>query len=150
MAASTVPAAKAAILTMLRTLPDLNEASIEWGAPTEHEDVVGEMMYFEDPVTRQPSWRVLGGDYLDEVYTLTLTVAVRADGDDQASTESRCWDLVALIEQTLRADTSLGGVLKGNSDNHDLAFGEQEVGSTPSSRGWVGVAVVPLICASRI
>jgi hypothetical protein len=75
MAASTVPAAKAALLTMIRALPDLNEASITWAEPTETEDLADELVFFEGVVTAA---RVAGArgtpPPLDETYTLTLKV----------------------------------------------------------------------------
>lgn len=151
MAASTVPAAKQAILDLLTARPNLNLVAITWGEPTEQEDKqVDELIFFLGGVGRQPDWRVLGGDYLDETYTLTLQVQNRFYGDDPAACEARTWELVDEIEQAIRADTTLGGIVKGNSDRGAIDFGEQEVDSHPLSDGWVGVATVPLICSTRI
>jgi hypothetical protein len=61
VAASTVPAAKAALLTMIRALPDLNEASITWAEPTETEDLADELVFFRGAVERLPEWREIGG-----------------------------------------------------------------------------------------
>ena len=151
MPASTVPAAKQAILDLLTAIPALNEVAVTWGEPTEDEDrIASEFVFFDGPVVRRPEWIYLGGDYLDETYTLTLRVENYVDGDDRASTEARTWALIDYIEQALRADDTLGGLLKPYRDGQALEFGEQEVGSTPRGSSWRGVGVVPLVCHSRV
>jgi hypothetical protein len=113
--ASTVPAAKAALLTMIRAIPDLNAASISWAGPTETEDLVDEMIFFEG-TGRLPEWRVLATPPpLDETYTLTLKIRNRSYDDDAQSAEQRTWAIVALIETAIRADLRLGGLLRGSS-----------------------------------
>lgn len=150
MAASTAPAAKQALLDILKDRPNLNAVQITWGEPSEQEDLQDELIYFQDPVTRQPDWRVLGGDYLDETYSLILVIKNRTYGDDRGATETRTWALVDEVEQAIREDVTLGGVLKGNSDRGAIDFDEQEVVTSQLSDGWFGVATVPLICSTRI
>lgn len=144
MAASTVPAAKLAILALLTARPNLNEVAITWGEPTETEDLRDEMMFFEDPVTRRPDWGPLGGGLIDEEYVLTFKVKNRIVGDDQAGAEQRAWALVYEIEQSLRG-TRLGGTLLKPID-----LGEQEYRTTPLSDGWYGEISIPLVCTARI
>jgi hypothetical protein len=146
MAASTVPAAKQALLDMLRALPALNAVSVTSVQPTEAEDLADEMMFFEDPVVRVPEWRTLGGPSppLDETYTITVAVRNRVYGDDANAAETRTWALVALIETAIRANLRLGGLIR------TLEFGEQEVSTAPLSDGWYGEASVPLVCTARI
>jgi hypothetical protein len=103
------------------------------------------MIYFADPVTRVPEWRVLGGPSppLDETYTLTLMVRNRVYDDDRNTAETRTWALIAIIEQAVRADLRLGGLIRG------FEFGEQEVSTSQLSDGFFGEATVPLICTAR-
>jgi hypothetical protein len=149
MAASHVPAAKQAILDRLAAIPALNAVAVTWGEGTEGEDLQPEAIFFDGPVIRQPEWRRMGGD-LDELFTVTLRVENYQDGDDRANTEARTWALIAIIEQALRTDLTLGGLLEPRVEGPALEFGEQEVGSTPQSTSWRGVGVLPLICHARI
>jgi len=146
MAASTVPAAKAAILAMLRARPALNEVAITWGEPTEKEDIQPEMIFFDGPVPRLPSWATLGADNpLDEEYTVTLQVRSYTPGDDPDIAEQRCWTLIDEIEQGIRADLRLGGLLRV-----PIVFDEQTVDAVPQSNDWAAVGLVPLVCTARI
>jgi len=146
VAASTVPQAKAALLAMLRARPALNEVAVTWAGPTENEDVRDQMIFFDGPVLRQPEWVVLGADKLDERYTLTLHVETYTPGDDPDVAEQRCWALIDEIEQAVRDDDTLGGLLIGEG----VTFGEQEVAAVPANNDWKAVGVVPLDCHARI
>lgn len=145
MAASTVPAAKAAILALLIARPNLNTVAITWGGPTEQEDLQDEMVYFDDPVIRRPNWGSLGNREIREEYVLTLRSQNRSVGDDQAGTETRAWALVFEIEQALRADLKLGSTLW-----QPLEFDEQEYRTVALSDGWYGEISIPLVCTARI
>jgi hypothetical protein len=150
MPASTVPAAKQAILNLLTARAALNTVAVTWSQPTEQEDLQDEMVFFDGPIVRQPEFRVMGGNYLDETYTLTLMVRNRVVADDAAAAEARCWQIVDEIEQSVRQNPTLGGILSDSVDYRALDFGEQEVKSVPLSDGWYGEGVVPLICHARI
>jgi len=144
MAASTVPATKAAILALLRARPSLNLVSITWGEPTESEDLADELIFFEDPVVRTPLWGPLGApNPIDEEYILVLKVRNRLFGDEQQATEERCWALVYEIEQSLRGARP-AGMLK------PIDFGEQEYRTNQLSDGWYGEIEIPLVCTARI
>ncbi len=144
MAASTVPAAKAAILTALKTRPALNEVQITWGEPTETEDLGNELIFFEDPVARSPNWGHLGNpNPIDEEYVLLLKIRNRIFGDEQQATEERSWQLVFEVEQELRGARP-GGLLK------PIDFGEQEYRTNLISDGWYGEIDMPLVCTARI
>lgn len=148
MAASTVPAAKQAILNLLTARPNLVDVAITWGEPTEQEDYpADEVMYFQDPVERFPEWSTIGGPNspLQETYTITLVVKNRTVGDDRAATEARTWELVDEVEQAVRADLRLGSVLF-----KPLEFGEQAVITAALSDGWFGEASLPFVCTARI
>lgn len=151
MAASTAPEAKRRILTLLRARSNLNAVQITPGSPTETEDEQPEMIYFDGPVTRDPSWIVLGPQ-MDEDYTLTLRVDLLKAGDDEIAAEERCWVLVDEIEQALRADQSLSGLLQGDGLNEtpSLGFGPQDVQTIPHGGAWRAQATVPVQCHARI
>lgn len=150
MAASTVPRAKQAVLDLLIAREALNEVAVTWGSPTEEEKLRDVMIFFDGPAVRLPEWRVLGGAYLDETYTLTLIVRNRSVGDDEATTEGRCWALIDEVEQALRGDQTLGGILSDGGERRALDFGEQEVKSVPVSDGWYGEGSLQLVCHARI
>ena len=145
MAASTVPACKAAILTLLKARPALNQVQITWGEPTEAEDLADELVFFEDPVRRLANWGHLGNpNPIDETYILLLKVRNRLFGDDQQATEERCWQLVYEIEQVLRGARP-GGLLKPIDFTE-----EQEYRTNQLSDGWFGEIEIPLVCTARI
>jgi hypothetical protein len=146
MAASTVPAAKQAVLTMLAAIPALNQAGITWGEPTEQEDLRDELIFFLPTDDRLPEWRELAANSpLRETYTLPMVIRNRFFGDDPASTEQRTWAIIALVEAAIRADLRLGGLLFV-----PIRFGEQEVRAHQLSDGWFGEASVPLVCTASI
>lgn len=143
MAASTVATVKQGVIDLLVAIPALNEVAVSWGEPTEEEDLRDELIYFRDPVTRSPNWGPLGGMPIDEEYTLVLVVRNRLVGDDQASAETRAWELLYEVDQVLRGER-LGVLLK------PIDFGDQELTTHPLSDGWYGEIVVPLVCTARI
>jgi hypothetical protein len=151
MAASTAPEAKRRILALLLDRAELNEVKISPGGPTEEEDREPEMVYFDGPTVRDPSWIVMGGQ-MDEDYTLTLIVELTKPGDDEIDAEERCWELIDEIEQALRADLSLDGLLQGDGLNETppLGFGQQDVQTIPHGDAWRAQATVPVQCHARI
>lgn len=150
MAASTVPAAKQALLDLLLARPALNEVRVEWSEPTEVEDLEWEAIYFDGPVRRTPEWATIGGPNspLRETYVITLHVRNYTLGDDRQVAEERCWELIAEIESALREDPAnlrLDGLLF-----KPLEFDEQDVRSFPESNKFSVSGLVPLICTANI
>jgi hypothetical protein len=134
------------VLAMLAAIPALNQVGITWGEPTKQDELQDELIFFEDPTARTPFWRTQGGPSppLDETYTLTLKVRNRVYNDDANAAETRTWALVAIVEQAVRANLRLGGLIRS------LEFGDQEVFTSDLSDGFYGEATVPLICTARI
>ena len=146
MAASTVPAAKQAILDLLVARAELVDVGVTWGSPTENEDLLPELIYFDGPTPRRPEWRILAQpNPLDEEYVLTLQVHVRQFGDDEATAEARCWALIDEVEQAVRGDLRLGSLL-----HVPIEFDEQSIEGLPLSDGWIVRGTVPLVCHARI
>lgn len=145
MAASTAPEAKRRILTLLQARAGLSGVDVDWGGPVSVEKITADMVYFDGPVTRDPSWDVVGGLRLDERYTLTLQGwTIRKGGTEQAA-EERGWVLVDEIEQGVRADLRLAGLLY-----EQINFGEQTVDAAPIPDGWRVSARVALELHARI
>lgn len=108
--ATTAPACKAAILTILAADTNLVGVDRRWAPPTENEDatVQGEAVWFGDTEIVDDNWASLGSAQgkgrRRETYRLTLTVWVAQFGDDPQTTETRAWAIWNLIDGDLRTD----------------------------------------------
>ena len=100
---SAVPAAKAAILTVLTARPGLAGVTLTWAGPTKDEDYVTEMVFLGDS-EEQTDWAELGTGRRVEDFTLGLVVYVEQWGDDPQSTETRLRVLWDEVEDALRDD----------------------------------------------
>jgi hypothetical protein len=103
MATSTVPACKAAILTILDAVTDLDAVTQSWSAPTKDEDFTGEMIFLGE-VTNEEAWASLGNMRRRETYTVALTVWVEQWGDDPQAAEQRAYAIWGLVTEALRDD----------------------------------------------
>src|SRR5215218_10858957 len=106
MAASTIPAAKAALLTKLEARAGLADVLIAWSAPV-RPPMQSEAIYLDDAVDVEREWVSLGAQRLDERYTLQVRVETTAYGDGsdiRRAVEERMWALVAEVEQAVRDD----------------------------------------------
>lgn len=116
--ASTVPAAKAAILTLLQSSTVLGAAAdpvqVAWahpGASIAQESVyMGGVQLDQAPHT--------SGQRIRESYLVEIIVDVALDGDDPQAAETRMWALVAGVEACFdtagspaRKATTLGGAV---------------------------------------
>jgi hypothetical protein len=110
MATTTIPACKAAILTILAADTDLASVDRRWSPPTENEDVpVGlEAIFFGDTEIVDDNWASLGSSQgagrRRENYRLMITVWVAQFGDDPQAAEQRAWDLWSQVYSDLRVD----------------------------------------------
>ena len=145
MANSTVPAAKAALLSIFATALAGESVDISWAAPSDDEDYTDEMVWLGD-VDYEDSFKVLGAQRIDEEYTIPVSIQVVREGDNPQATEERWWALRALCVNALRDDLTLGGVVN------------QWVGSFPSNnetrpagpKQWLSRGTVSLTCRARI
>jgi len=107
MATSTVPVAKAALLTALQARAGLNGVKVIRGkvedVPDTEAIAIGPVIGAQRPMT-------LGGGRRRETYSLSVTIEVRQD-KDQASATDRTYALLAEVENALRADKKLGGAV---------------------------------------
>lgn len=151
MAYSTIPAAKAQIVTTLAATTGLAGVLIQRGVPAEVPPNP-ERVYVDNAVDIDRAWNMIGRRRLDESYTIRIPVEVYQDGDDQAATETRMWAIIAEVELALVADTTLAGVLNGNTDRPSgvIPGGIDEQNSFAMPDGWVSQAVLRIDCAARI
>lgn len=108
MAASSAPAVKAQLLTLLRADSALSGVQITYSHPGA--TIQQECVYFNRTVeTERPA--ALGQRRQNEDYYMEVVVDVAQDGDDAQVCEERCWALVAEVENTIRNNNGPGGAL---------------------------------------
>lgn len=144
MAASTAPAAKAAILAAITARPALSTVATRWGGPTENEDLAEEMIYL-GPARGTGEWRTLGAGNRHESYTVELRVVVLKYGDDEQVTEERAFDLLDEVSAALNADKFLA-----NGGTQLLytpaAIESWEQTNTPTPEQWSAQIVAQIRC----
>lgn len=147
MAASTIPAAKAALLSALQARLGLAGVLIAW-APPVRPPPQPEAIYVDDATDVEREWISLGAQRLDETYTLQVRVETIAYGDGsdiRQAVEERMWVLVAEVEQAVRDDLTLGGTLHGKGAKPDGV----EPFTYPTDDGWIAHALVRIDCMAR-
>lgn len=105
---STVPAAKAGILALIKARPNLTAVQTGWSHPGQ--DISKESIFMgaarfsgEQTVALRAA-----PQYQDEDYTVPVWVDVLLEGDDAQAAETRMWQLVGEVEQAIRNDKTLG------------------------------------------
>ena len=111
MSASSAPAAKASLLTILAADAGMNGVQLEYAHPGAA--IQQEAVYFEQTRLTETAG-ALGQQRRDEEYELDLVVSVAYDGDDPQACEERAWALVAIVENVLRPPTGPGGSVSAN------------------------------------
>lgn len=144
MAATTAPAAKAAILAALATRSALADIPRTWGGPTENEDLAEEMIWLGRTVGTG-EWRTLGAGNRHESYTIALHVLVLKYGDDEQATEERAFDLLDEVSAALYADKFLAN---GGSQllYTPAAIESWEQTNTPTPEQWGAQIVAQIRC----
>lgn len=106
MATSTIPAVKAALVSLIgAALPGVQ---VTWSTP--REDKQPEWIRVGDVRGRQAAARI-GRQARKETYTVEIHVSlVKSDVEDPRVLTDRAFELVGEIEDVLRADETLGGV----------------------------------------
>lgn len=146
MAYSSIPAAKAQLLTTLQARVGLAGVLIQWGIPTEPPPDL-ERVYLDDAVEVEREWATLGTLKITESYILPVAVEVFQYGNDQRACEERMWTITAEIEQAALGDVTLAGILRhwgakpGGLDPHCVPSGVD---------GWLAYVTLNFDCAARI
>jgi hypothetical protein len=151
MAYSTIPGVKAALLVGLQGVGGLAGVLVRRGMPAA-QPPEAERVYVDNVTDMSREWMMVGRMRLDESYTIEIPVEVYQDGDDQAACEDRLWEIIALIEQFVVADTTCGGRLNGNTDRPSgmKPDGPDSQNSFATPEGWFSHAVLRIDCAARI
>lgn len=151
MSYSTIPAAKAQMLTTLSAVPGLAAVLVARGLPVD-QPPARERVYIDNAVDIVRDWMMIGRKRLDESYTVRILVEVFLDGDDQQACEDRMWEIVALVELAIVGDITLNGVLNGNTDRPSgvVPGGIEDQNSFAAPDGWISHAVLRIDCAARI
>lgn len=144
MAYSTIPLAKAQLLTDLAARPGLAGVLLAWGVPSEV-PANRERVYLDDATAVTREWAQLGRFRVDEWYTLKVVVEVFQEGDDQRTCEERMWTIVAEVEQTAVVDLTLAAVLKWG-----VKPGSMDPKCVPTGDGWLSFVTLSLECSSRL
>lgn len=146
MAASSIPAAKAALLSLLQAQPALAAAHVAWGLPAELPDD-RERVYLADAQNIEREWAALRSIDPAMLERYTLRIIVENDMADSTAREAeeRLWELVAAVEAAVRGDLMFGGLLRLPAQP---APGAQDIG--PTANGWVARCEVRVTCEARI
>ncbi len=136
---STVPAAKAELLSLLTAR--LPSVQVTWGPATIDSGQDPESISFDE--TRLTSRPALEGRRDRETYLLSLLVRVLQEGDDERTTEERCWVLVAEVKNTVRDNPSFGGLL-------DADVSEVDQNNISRPEAWVSEALVRIRCEALV
>jgi hypothetical protein len=111
---STVPAVKAALLTLLQARPGLANVLVSWSGPTKDEDFSSpngdvEMVFYGD-ANSDETWQDISPQMnRTENYRLGVTVYAERWGDDPQTTEARVYALWDEVTDTIRDDRAPGG-----------------------------------------
>lgn len=144
MPATTAPAAKAAILTLLQARPALaSPVKVTWGGPTENEDTAEEHVHM-GRVVGAGEWRTLGAGRRHESYTIELRVTVLKYGDDEQAVEDRSFDLLDEVSAALTTDPYLSGLLY-----EPAAIEAWEQSNVPMTDQWYSVVVAQIRCNAQ-
>jgi len=112
VATSSIPAVKQALVDLLAARANLRNVQVTYGAPLPAP--AKEYIWVGD-VTGEQTAGALGGQVRDEEYTVQVNMSVVREGNNQRAADTRCFQLLAELEDLLRSNPSLGvaAVLKG-------------------------------------
>lgn len=144
MAASTIPAAQAYLLGVIQARPGLTGVHVAWGIPADLPSDL-ERIYVGDPIEVSREWAGLGGQRMDENYTLQVHVETFAGGNEQQATGERFYTMVNEVEQAVRADNRLGGLVFAAKPN-----GVADPKTLPTDDGWMAGGTLRIAVEARI
>jgi hypothetical protein len=144
--ASTVPAAKAALLALLQahSFPVQNPV-VQWGGPTEAEDFPkrGELIYFGETEISDENV-TLGAVRYDETYNLRVVIEVRLPGDKEQAAEVRAWDIYAELQKVLDQNRTLSTTINRLTDR------TVRQSNVPLPKEWLARIVVDQGCVGLV
>lgn len=107
MATSSVPAVKAAILTLLQADAGLTGVDVRWAEPIK--DLPPEMVSLgnaEFTAETVPFLKPAPHRHRED-YVIPVWVGVELEGDDPRTTETRMWEITGVVENLLRNNVNL-------------------------------------------
>lgn len=146
MADSTVPAVKAALLSLLKQSADLTGVTITWAAPVKEEDYTGDMVWLGDVIDTDEEFRRLGAQSVHESYDVAVHFQSYMAGNDPQTTEERAWEIRAAVVNLLRSDLTLGGLI-----NEWIGAFPTHLEVRPANpSGWLAKGTVRIECRATI
>jgi hypothetical protein len=154
MAASSIPAAKAALLAAIRaqaltTNSPIANAYVDWSGPADPSQAPQvDRVFLTDTVAITREWGPgIGQQRIVENYTLQIVVETVVAGNDPQATEVRLWSLVNEVEQAVRADVKLGGTVPRGALVGDIPA--QQMGPADDDH-WLARATLHVVCEAVI
>jgi hypothetical protein len=108
VATSTVPAFKSALLAKLNARTNLKNVQVTYGPPLPPSR---EWIWLGDVAGEQQT-AALGNQRREETYDLSVIIGITREGVDQQATTERAFALMAELENELRSDATVGGVVR--------------------------------------
>jgi hypothetical protein len=142
MATSTIPALKAALLSLLAARTNLSGVQVVWGAPLPNP---GREFIALAGTEGEQQTAAIGRLRREEEYRLTIYASTLREGQNQQACTERAFALVAEIEDAVRADPSIGGVVRTALVDGPFTL---EEGATDSHR--TALVTISLLCTARI
>lgn len=142
MATSTIPALKAALLALLAARANLSGVQVVWGAPLPNP---GREFIALAGTEGEQQTAAIGRLRREEEYRLTIYCSTLREGQNQQACTERAFALVAEVEDAVRADPSIGGVVRTALVDGPFTL---EEGATDSHR--TALVTISLLCTARI
>ena len=144
MAVSTIPAAKDALYDLIVADASVVAAKVQvsYGWPSPHQ--ARELIWIGD-VEGEQNAAALGKQRREETYKMTLKVDVLREGNDQKSASERAFVIAGWIENILRNDATLGGVVRTAEIEGPLELKENATDKARNSGGTLSI-----YCTARI
>jgi hypothetical protein len=142
MATSTVPALKAALLSLLSARAGLSGVQVVYGAPLPNP---GREFISLAGTTGDQATASLGRLSREEEYRLTIYVSALREGLDQQSCTERAFALAAEVENAVRSDPTVSGTVRTALVDGPFTL---EEGATDAHR--TALVTLSLFCHARI
>ena len=144
MATSTIPALKAALLSLLQARAGLSGVQVTYGMPAVSPPPRREFIALTDADGDQET-AALGRTRREEVYRLKVLCSVLREGSDQQSATERAFALAAEIVSALRADPSVTGTVRTA-----LVDGPLQLEEGASDQHRTALVTLSVLCTARI
>jgi len=142
MATSTVPALKAALLSLLVARAGLSGVQVVYGAPLPNP---GREFVSLGGTDGMQETAALGRLRREEEYRLTIYVSTIREGQGQQACTERAFEIAAEVENAVRSDPTVGGTVRTALVDGPFTL---EEGATDTHR--TALVTIALLCHARI